>query len=161
MKSNFIQYSLYCFLGLFCFVQAGIADTLYKTVDSQGRVTYSDKAPTKTTQHKQLVIKHGPSTPLPADFAKKFLAKKAPTQSTSKSYTGEVTLFTATWCGYCQQAKAYLNQHRIQFNEMDIDTDNGRDAYFAAGGSSGVPLLVADEKKLQGFSASSYDALFK
>ena len=161
MKSNFVECSLYCFLGLFCIVQACIADTLYKIVDSQGRVTYIDKAPTKSIQHKQLLIKHGPSTPLPADYAKKFLTKKAPTQTTPKSYAGEVTLFTASWCGYCQQAKAYLNKHRIQYNEMDIDTDNGREAYFAAGGSSGVPLLVADEKMIQGFSGSSYDALFK
>ncbi len=43
---------------------------------------------------------------------------------------------------------------------MDIDTEQGKQNYFEAGGSSGVPLLVANNQKIQGFSKSSYDAVF-
>ena len=32
-----------------------------------------------------------------------------------------VTIFTASWCGYCKGAKILLNQENITFNEVDVD----------------------------------------
>jgi|TARA_B100001093_G_scaffold468016_1_gene487641 glutaredoxin len=32
-----------------------------------------------------------------------------------------VTIFTASWCGYCKGAKMLLNQDNITFNEVDVD----------------------------------------
>ena len=32
-----------------------------------------------------------------------------------------VTIFTATWCGYCKGAKMLLNQENIAYNEVDVD----------------------------------------
>ena len=32
-----------------------------------------------------------------------------------------VTIFTASWCGYCKGAKMLLNQENITFNEVDVD----------------------------------------
>ena len=48
----------------------------------------------------------------------------------------------------------------IVFRELDIDTlDSGR-AYFEAGGQRGVPLIIADGKRLSGFSGAAYDHFF-
>ena len=70
------------------------------------------------------------------------------------------TLFSASWCGFCTQAKAYLRIKGIVFRELDIDTlDSGR-AYFEAGGQRGVPLIIADGKRLSGFSSAGYDHFF-
>lgn len=162
-----IQFKLACvrtiiilLFALVCTLQLSHADTLYKSVDSQGRVTYSDKPTAHSKPQKTLVIKNGPSTPLPPSFANKIATKKISIKANSKQYSGAVTLFSADWCGYCKQAKSYLNQHGIQYDEMDIDTEQGKQNYFEAGGSSGVPLLVANNQKIQGFSKASYDAVF-
>ena len=32
-----------------------------------------------------------------------------------------VTIFTATWCGYCKGAKMLLNQENIAYTEVDVD----------------------------------------
>jgi len=50
-----------------------------------------------------------------------------------------VRIFTATWCGYCKRAKAYLNGHNIAYDELDIEP--GRpEAYAQARG--GAFLLI-------------------
>ena len=32
-----------------------------------------------------------------------------------------VTIFTASWCGYCKGAKMLLNQENITYTEVDVD----------------------------------------
>ena len=73
--------------------------------------------------------------------------------------SAEVVLFSATWCAYCRQARAYLARARIRYRDVDIDTPEGKAAYAAAGGG-GVPLLVAKGEKLQGFTELAYDYFF-
>jgi glutaredoxin len=73
---------------------------------------------------------------------------------------GVVSLFGATWCGYCKRAKSYLQAKGIRYREYDIDTAEGGRAFVEAGGQKGVPLLVADGKRLQGFTEGSYDGFF-
>lgn len=73
---------------------------------------------------------------------------------------GEVTLFAADWCPYCRQARAYLAERRIGYVEYDIDTADGRAAFAQAGGG-GIPLIFYGDRRLRGFSAAAYDALFQ
>ncbi|MBS1189755.1 MAG: Glutaredoxin [Rhodocyclaceae bacterium] len=34
-------------------------------------------------------------------------------------------LYSASWCGYCRKAKAYLGERGIPYQEIDIDTPEG------------------------------------
>ncbi|MDE2081677.1 MAG: hypothetical protein KGI90_10010 [Burkholderiales bacterium] len=70
-----------------------------------------------------------------------------------------MVLFGASWCGSCRLARAYLARSGIAYSDVDIDSPAGRRAYAAAGGG-GVPLLVADGDRLQGFSELAYDYFF-
>jgi glutaredoxin len=70
-------------------------------------------------------------------------------------------IFTAVWCGYCTRAKSYLAEKKIPYQEYDIDTPNGMRAYVEAGGGRGVPVMLWNNQKVQGFSRPAYDALFK
>jgi glutaredoxin len=36
----------------------------------------------------------------------------------------EITIFSASWCGYCKQAKAYMTAHDIKYVERDVDADD-------------------------------------
>lgn len=70
-----------------------------------------------------------------------------------------VTLYTASWCPHCQQARAYLVRARIKFTEVDIESPAGKPAFAAVGGG-GVPLLVVDGDPLRGFTELAYDFFF-
>lgn len=67
-----------------------------------------------------------------------------------------VTLYAASWCPHCKQARAYLTRVRIEFVEVDVDSPAGKIAFAAAGGG-GVPLLVANGEKLRGYTELAYD----
>jgi glutaredoxin len=70
-----------------------------------------------------------------------------------------VTLYSAAWCGYCRRAKAYLAQNGIAYDDIDVDTPDGR-AAFEQVGKDGVPLLVSGKKRVRGFRPEGYDAFF-
>lgn len=86
--------------------------------------------------------------------------RKMKPSSPSNIATNRIVLFSAAWCGYCKRAKAYLAEKRIPYQEFDVDTSGGMAAYAQAGGRRVVPLLLADGKRVQGFTRAGYDALF-
>ena len=61
--------------------------------------------------------------------------------------TGEVTMFTTSWCGYCKRLKPQLDQAGIAYSEVNIEEiENGAAVVEEAnGGNQTVPtLLFAD-----------------
>jgi glutaredoxin len=141
------------------------AETLYKVVGSDGKVTYTDRPPAEGSTVTSLQFANAPSSPLPesvlkyqAELQKSLQNRLA--QAGKPEPGGTPVLFIATWCGYCTRAKAYLKAKAIAFREVDIDTADGGRAYFEAGGRKGVPLMVAGDKRLQGFSEGAYDKFF-
>jgi glutaredoxin len=76
----------------------------------------------------------------------------------SSAASSEVVLFSAVWCAYCKQAKDYLASKAVAYREVDIDTKDGMVAFAQAGGQKSVPLLLANGRRVLGFSAAGYDA---
>ena len=156
---------LITFFIFLCAATSVHAETLYKVIGTDGRVTYTDRPPADRTSITALKFTDAPVTRLPesvlknqAEFAKGMQNQSAQTKKIDAS--GPTTLFIASWCGYCTQAKAYLRTKGIAFRELDIDTPAGGRAYFEAGGQRGVPLIMADGKRLSGFSTGAYDHFF-
>ena len=65
-----------------------------------------------------------------------------------------MTIFTATWCGYCKGAKQLLNEKEITFFEVDVEEYNiskrklkeiGIEDFF-------VPQIFVDGVPIGGFS---------
>jgi glutaredoxin len=134
--------------------------TLYKSIGPDGRTIYSDRPTSSAREAKALTFYSAPASPLSAETLAYIdqLAKSSDARVPSPS--SDTVLFSAVWCGYCKQAKAYLTGKRIAYRELDIDTKHGLLAYARAGGKRGVPLLVANGQSVTGFSTSAYDALF-
>ncbi len=55
-----------------------------------------------------------------------------------------LTMFTTTWCGYCQRLKRQLERAGIEFGEVDIEQDHGAaDLVMQVnGGNQTVPTLL-------------------
>jgi glutaredoxin len=145
----------------FLLVLTGLAtgQTLYKSIGPDGKVVYSDRPPAAGKVEKTFAVQDLPNTAIP----EKALAELAALRKTAKPATVRTTgvvLFSATWCGYCRQAKAFLAQRGVRYEEKDIDTPAGKLAFVQAGGAGGVPMLVANGTVVQGFSPSTYEALF-
>ncbi len=135
------------------------AQTVYKSVGPDGKVVYSDSPPVDGKNARKLKFDNLPASPLPAP-ARASVEQQKRSMSTAVPATTAVVLYSASWCGYCKAAKAWLGSRGIAYREIDIDTDSGR-AYFAqAGGGNGIPLLVAGGQRVQGFSQAAYEALF-
>ncbi|MCE9658384.1 MAG: DUF4124 domain-containing protein [Burkholderiales bacterium] len=133
--------------------------TLYKSVGPDGRIVYADRPPVDGKSAQTLKFENPPSSPLsPATLAYlEQLEKGAPAPQAGLA-SGELVLFTTTWCPYCTKAKAYLTGKGVAFKEIDIESNAGAASYARAGGQRGVPLLVKGSKRVLGFSGKSYDA---
>lgn len=136
---------------------AANAQTLYKSVGTDGRVVYSDKPPTTGAVEKTMKLENLPVSVVPgAGPAPKTATPDTPQVATPR---GDVVLYMATWCGYCKAAKAYLASKGIAYRELDIDTPSGK-AAFSQLGARGVPVLLTNGQKIAGFTPQAYDAVF-
>lgn len=140
---------------------AAQAQTIYKSTAANGTVVYSDQPPANGKAEETIRFENLPSSPLPAAAIEQIerAAKQAPQPAPNRQSAG-VTLYTTSWCGYCKRARAYLAQKGIDYQDIDIEAPSGAAAFAQAGGRGGVPLLVANGRRVRGFSAAGYDAVF-
>ncbi|HEV2611504.1 MAG TPA: glutaredoxin family protein [Noviherbaspirillum sp.] len=149
---------------LFLIPAAASGQTLYKSVGPDGRISYSDTPPAGAKVQKTMSYSPLPASPVPESVRRDRQEPEAGIQRRSlETGTGSegIRLFTATWCGYCTKAKAYLGQRGLAYQEYDIDTPAGKRAFAQAGTGTGIPLLLWKERRQQGFSKAGYDALFE
>jgi glutaredoxin len=152
------------FIALFAAFAITQADTVYKSVGPDGKIIYSQDPPAGGRAAKTLTFTNLPSTPMPdsvlryRDELEKSMKERLSQGAKPREFVFP-TLFTAQWCGYCRQAKAYLAEKKVRYQEYDIDTAEGMRAYIESGNGRGVPVLLWKGQKLLGFSRAAYDAL--
>ena len=127
---------------------------IYKWVDKDGRVHYSDTKPEQQSVE---------SVDIKVNTFKQVKVFDVPaTQSTqSKSRSKRVVMYSTEWCGVCKKAKKYFKQHRIAFREYDIDKSEKARARWKKLGGRGVPVILIGRKKMHGFSANSFEAIYR
>ncbi|MEO8102298.1 MAG: glutaredoxin family protein [Betaproteobacteria bacterium] len=124
---------------------------LYKWVDKDGKVTYSDVPPpkdAKDVKQKGYNDNVTPSDELP--YAVKDAMKRNP-----------VTLY-ANACGEpCDKARALLGARGVPFTDRNPETDqSAKDALQEAAGGLSVPTLTIGGRVIKGFADSEWhDAL--
>lgn len=71
-----------------------------------------------------------------------------------------VILYSAAWCGYCTQARKFMQSRQVAFVEYDIEQSPRGYADYRALNGSGVPILLIGDQRLSGWSASSFDQMY-
>jgi len=62
----------------------------------------------------------------------------------------DLTLYSASWCRDCREAKRFLAKHSIPYNEIDIESTPGAaEAVIANVGKRAIPQFVIDGKWVQ------------
>jgi mycoredoxin len=62
----------------------------------------------------------------------------------------DLTVYSASWCRDCREAKRFLAKHNIAFNEIDIESVPGAaENVIANVGKRAIPQFVIDGKWVQ------------
>jgi glutaredoxin-like YruB-family protein len=73
--------------------------------------------------------------------------------------TKNVTIYTATWCGFCHAAKDYFDKKGVKYDDRDVEHDP---KYMMEAvnksGQRGIPVIDIDGKVIIGFDRPAIDA---
>lgn len=139
-------------LFFFTFVMQTSHAQIYKWKDADGKVHFGDKKPiNKKSENIQLKINTYTSVTIDPTSLK----------STKKANTNKnVTMYSAAWCGICKKAKKYFSKNNISFTEYDIDKDKAAKKRHKEMGATGVPVIFIGDKRMNGFSAASFERIY-
>ena len=124
---------------------------LYKWVDANGKVHYGDSPP----EDARLQNINGELS----SFTN--VSVEAFTGSTAFTSDRKVVMFSTEWCGYCRKARRHFRKHNIAFVERDIEKSEKAARAFKELNGKGVPVILIGEKRMNGFSVSTFDRLYK
>jgi len=125
---------------------------MYKWIDKDGKVHYSDSPPPgKKAKKLDLKINSISGPPVVSS-----LGNPSSTASTSK-----VKLYTTTWCGYCKRARAYLQARGTPYQEIDVETSSQGQREFQALGGRGVPVILVGNQRMDGYNEGTLAGMLK
>jgi glutaredoxin 3 len=65
----------------------------------------------------------------------------------------KIEVYTTAWCGYCERAKALLNQRGIEYEEIRIDEQpDFRAKLLDLTGGWTVPQILIDDRPIGGYT---------
>ncbi|MCB1775009.1 MAG: glutathione S-transferase N-terminal domain-containing protein [Gammaproteobacteria bacterium] len=75
--------------------------------------------------------------------------------------TPRITLYSTGSCPHCRQARQYLQQKGVRFQELDVQRNPRAQKAFARLGARGVPVIMVGETRIDGFDRKRLDAALK
>lgn len=73
----------------------------------------------------------------------------------------KVVMYATSWCPYCQQARNYFRQQGISYTEYDIERDAEAKHRYQAFGGRGIPVIFVGKRRMNGFSASGFNRIYR
>jgi glutaredoxin len=131
-------------------VVAGSAGAQYKVVAPDGRVTYTDRAP--SAEQGRVVTLNGRNAPADEDAALPFELREA-----ANRYP--VTLYiTPSGCEPCEPARALLRKRGIPYSERMVATSEDTAALEKFSGSREAPTLTIGAQVVRGYSPELWNS---
>ena len=73
-----------------------------------------------------------------------------------------ITIYTASWCGFCHTAKDYLNKLGVKYTDLDVEKDAQAAAdSISKSGQRGIPVIDIAGDIIVGFDRPKIDASLK
>ena len=140
--------SLHCLsdFALLLVAAGAMAQPIYRNVDKNGKVTFSDRAPTASTEPAagpQAGITPPANAGLPYELRQ--VAQRYP-----------VTLYTGEECAPCGAARSLLTTRGIPFEERTIKSSQDVEALQRMSSQASLPLLTIGSQQLKGFSDTEW-----
>ena len=125
-------------------IPAAQADTLYKWVDSQGRISYHDQPPPEGAGYRVEEKVLGTGSKHKEDDTLVKVVEKFP-----------IVLYSVPDCGSCDLARLYLQKRKVPFTEQNLNTDPELQQTLKKKiGSLSAPTLMIGEKVMKGYVES-------
>jgi glutaredoxin len=138
-------------VALLALAAAGPSHALYKVIGPDGKVTYTDRAPTTTEGRASPV--GGRAAPLTAT------EPALPLELRQAASRYPVTLYTTTGaCDPCDAARALLRQRGVPHNERQVISAEDGDALQRLSGGRDAPTLTIGQQTLRGLAADTWNA---
>lgn len=128
---------------------------VYKWIDANGKTVYGNKPP-KNAQLKKIEGNISSFTSVSVESFKYDPKLITPEQAKSKT----VVMYSTSWCGYCKKAARHFRKNSIPFKEYDIEKNKKAAKAYKKLNGRGVPVILVGKKRMNGFSASHFDALY-
>ena len=142
-------------LALLCAASAcnvALAQSVHRIVGPDGKVTFSDRAPSKGAAAADNVVTPGP-TPLGAAAASTASLPYELRQVASKF---PVTLYSGPDCTPCVNARNLLTLRGVPFTERTVETEDDAAALQRLSGNSNLPFGTIGGQQLRGFSDTEW-----
>ena len=141
---------LFCGVTALAAVFAHAQSTVYRWVDKDGKVQFTDSPPpadAKGVSERRMGGGYVDESQMP--YATQMAAKRHP-----------VTLYTSNDCGdLCANGRTLLSQRGIPFAEKNAQASQAdQEALLKVAGSLSVPYLVVGESGVKGFDEGSWNA---
>lgn len=89
-------------------------------------------------------------------------AKLAAVAEAARPKAAKVTMYSASWCGVCNKARAFLTDKGVPFVEKDVDQDAAAAKRLADAGQGGsVPVFEVGGRWMKGFDAKRLMAMIR
>ncbi|MBP8285790.1 MAG: glutaredoxin family protein [Rhodoferax sp.] len=124
----------------------GTAQTVYRSVDANGKVTFSDKPPANaarvsTAAEASVSTSSNPALP----FELRQVVARYP-----------VTLFTGKDCEPCDNGRDLLRRRGVPFTEKTISSSADTASLQRLSGSSSLPFLTLGTQQIRGFAEAEW-----
>lgn len=118
------------------------AQTMYRIVGADGRVTFSDTPPPSSAgQASSSNVRMGAAGGSTLPYALQQVVSRYP-----------VTLYTSNSCAPCGTGRAFLNSRGIPFTERTVNTSEDIAALQRLSGDNSLPFMTIGSQQLKGFS---------
>ncbi len=141
MKSRFAIAGL----TLLLVASGSFAQAVYRHVDKNGKVSFSDQPPNATTP---------PAAPSAGNTVDAGNGLPYELRQVTQRYP--VTLYTSEDCGPCSAARSLLGTRGVPFSERTVKSKEDVDALQRLSGQASVPLLTIGTQQLKGFSDAEW-----
>jgi glutaredoxin len=122
------------------------AETLYRSIDENGKVQYSDVPLRNAADTEKLNSTQAPAADDTLPFELRRAVAKYP-----------VTLYVAASCvDACAQARSYLNKRGIPFAEKSLASVDEIDAFKKSSGGDQIPAMQVGTNWIIGFSEGQF-----
>lgn len=148
------SYSLLVFLLL-----AGPADSraeIYKWVDADGQVQFSDHPPPLGGAEELQLSRINTYQGVSVEELQGMRSKQVPGGKAKK-----VIMYSAPWCGVCTRAKRFFQARGIPFRELDVEKNQMARRDLERMNARGVPVILVGGKRMNGFSEKRFMDLYE
>ncbi|WP_435106195.1 DUF4124 domain-containing protein [Arhodomonas sp. AD133] len=135
----------------------GVASAgVYKWVDEDGNVHFTDK-PSGGQSGEEVEFDDINSYEAPS-------LGEMPQWIDSRNDTSDrvpVVMYATQWCPYCKKARQYFKDNDIAYTEYDVENSRKGKRDYKRMGEPGVPIIFIGDTRMNGFSASRFETVYR